>query len=157
MSIDKLKDDTVIVFIDGSNLYTTPKVVQESIAHDDVFGSPLPIVIVTDAKMEKLLGAVGHYAIKDPNGLNELKGALAEYRGQEAPDLNLTKHSPEKWQDSRGRTLQAAYVSSTDKEVTLRLKDGKLSTMKLSLLSEASKKRVAQLTKETEEAAKGSE
>ena len=157
MSIDKLKDDTVIVFIDGSNLYTTPQVVQDAVASDAVLGSPLPIVIVTDAKIEKLLGAVGHYAIKDPNGLNELKGAIAEYRGQEAPDLKMTKYAPEKWQDSRGRTMEAAYVSSTDKEVTLRLKDGKISTMKRSLLSDASQKRIVELTKETAEKAEESE
>ena len=45
MSIDKLKDDTVIVFVDGTNLHTTPDVVQEAFAHDKVFGSPLPIVV----------------------------------------------------------------------------------------------------------------
>jgi len=151
VSIDTLKDDTVIVFIDGSNLYTTPEVVQEAFSHDSVLGSPLPIVGVFDAKLQTMLGVIGHFSIKAPNGFKEIKTALTEYRGKGAPDPKLTERSPENWKDARGRTMRAAFVSSTAEEVTFRLRDGELSTLKLSLLSDASQKRIAQLTKKKAE------
>ena len=148
MSIRTLKDDTVIVFVDGSNLHTTPDVVQEAFAHDKVFGSPLPIVVTFDAEIETMLGAVGHYEMKDPNGFTEVKEALAACRGKAAPDTKVTEHAPESWKDARGRSMTASYVSSTESEVTFRLEDGRHSTMKLSLLSEDSQKRVAELAAE---------
>ncbi|NNE91621.1 MAG: hypothetical protein HKN23_08240 [Verrucomicrobiales bacterium] len=145
MSIETLKDDTVIVFIDGSNLHTTPKIVQDGFADDSVFGSPLPIVGVFDAKLEKMIGMIGHHEIKDRNGFKAIKAALANYREMEAPETKLTQHQPEEWKDSRGRTMRAAFVKITGEDVTFRLKDGKFATIKHSILSEGSQKRVAEL------------
>jgi hypothetical protein len=57
-------------------------------------------------------------------------------------------HAPEVWKDVRGRSVSAAYVRSSDEDVTLRLSNGKLATLELSRLSDESRKRVAELAAE---------
>jgi hypothetical protein len=145
-AIDALKEDSVIVFIDGSNLHLTPQAVQDAIVSDAAFG-PLPIVAVFDAGIQKQLGAVGYRSMKDVNGFKEVTAALAKLRGKEAAPSKLVQARPEMWQDRRGRTIRATYVGSTAEDVTLLLDNGKHATLKLSALSEVSQKRVAELGK----------
>lgn len=143
-AIEALKDDSVIVFISGANLHHTPAAVQQAVASKPAFG-PLPIVVACDASLEKQLGAVGYRAMKDVNGFKEVKAALAQLRGKESAPETSVMARPELWRDSRGRSLTATYVSSTAGEVTLRLENGKQTTLPLSRLSEASRNRVAEL------------
>lgn len=144
MAIDRLKDDSVIVFIDGSNLHLTPQPVQDAMISEPALG-PLPIIATFDATIQKPLGVVGYRAMKDVNGFKDVTAALAKLRGKEVASVPVVKARPEIWKDSRGRSLRATYEGSTTDEVTLRLENGKHTTLKLSTLSEASQKRVAAL------------
>ena len=138
----------MIVFIHGLNLHKTPEIVQKAISSDEAFG-PIPIVAVFDAAVEKQLGVVAYYSMKDVSGFKDVQMALADNRGEgssaSAPSKPLVQHLPETWKDKRGRALRASYVDSTDEQVTLRLKNGKMSTIEISTLSEGSRERVAEL------------
>ena len=83
MAIEALKDDTVIVFIDGSNLYDTPEPVQEAMTSGPALGSALPIIATFDSAIENLFGVVGYSTIKKADGFTELKAALAKFRGKD--------------------------------------------------------------------------
>ena len=79
-AIKAIKDDTVIVFIDGSNLHLTPKPVQDSYANGAV--SALPIVSIFDHTIEKELGIVGYDAIRTRDGFKDVKAKIAKLRGK---------------------------------------------------------------------------
>ena len=83
MAIEALKDDTVIVFIDGSNLYKTPEPVQKAMTSGPALGSPLPIVATFDSAIENALGVVGYSTMKKKDGFTKVKAALAEFRGKD--------------------------------------------------------------------------
>lgn len=79
-AIKAVENDTVIVFIDGSNLHLTPKPVQDSIAKAPL--SATPIVTVFDPAIEKNLGVVGYRAIRSPDGFKNIKAEIAKLRGE---------------------------------------------------------------------------
>ena len=140
----------MIVFINGLDLYESSELVQEAFTTGPALGSPLPIVASFDASLEKVLGVLDYDSMKDKSGFPAVKKALSKLSGNDADTdadkkTTQTNHLPEMWKDSGGRELRATYVNSSDEDVTLRLKDGKVSTLKLSLLSEASQKRVTEL------------
>ena len=138
----------MIVFINGLDLYETSELVQEAFTTGPALGSPLPIVASFDASLQKVIGVLDYDSIKDKSGFPAVKKALSKLGGDDnAADKKTTQtnHLPEMWQDSRGRELRATYVNSTGEDVTLRLRNGEVSTLKLSLLSEASQKRVTEL------------
>lgn len=76
-----MKDDSVIVFIDGSNLYDTPKPVQDSISNAPL--SPTPILTVFDAAIEKNFGVIAYRAIRSRDGLKNIKAEIAKMQGKE--------------------------------------------------------------------------
>ena len=78
-AIKAIKDDTVIVFIDGSNLHLTPDPVQDSIAKGPL--SATPIVSVFDPAIEKNLGVIGYRAIRTRDGFKAIKAEIAKLRG----------------------------------------------------------------------------
>ncbi len=76
-----MKDDSVIVFIDGSNFYLTPEPVKKS------FTSPaaakgLPVVVVYDHALEKEFGILGYKAIRSRDGFKDVKAKIAEMQGK---------------------------------------------------------------------------
>jgi hypothetical protein len=146
-AIEALKDDSVIVFINGLDLYDSPDLVQTSMTSGLALGSPLPIVATFDAALKKELGVVPYRMMKDANGFTAVKAAIAMNRGEEVAPEKLAQALPEMWKDSRGRTMRATFVKSAGDDVTFLLRNGKQSTLKLSDLSEASQKRVAELAK----------
>ena len=79
-AIKAIKDDTVIVFIDGSNLHHTPEAVQDSIAKGPL--SATPIVSVFDPAIEKNLGVIGYRAIRTRDGFKDIKAEIAKLRGK---------------------------------------------------------------------------
>ena len=79
-AIKTIKDDTVIVFIDGSNLHLTPKPVGKAIANAPL--NAMPIVAVFDHKIEKELGVVGYTDIRKRDGFKGIKAELAKLRGK---------------------------------------------------------------------------
>ena len=137
----------MIVFINGLDLYESSELVQEAFTTGPALGSPLPIVASFDPGLTKVLGVLDYHSMKDKSGFPAVKKALSELRGKDADSdkQTQTNHLPEMWKDSRGRELRATYVKSTGEDVTLRLKNGTVSTLKISLLSEASQKRVTEL------------
>ncbi|MCG8600715.1 MAG: hypothetical protein MI807_11275 [Verrucomicrobiales bacterium] len=70
----------MIVFIDGSNLYLTPKPVRESIAKAPLTATP--IVSVFDPAIEKNLGVIGYRAIRTRDGFKDIKAEIAKLRGE---------------------------------------------------------------------------
>lgn len=144
MAIDNLKDDTEIIFISGLNLYKTPKPLQAAMASKEASG-PTPIVAIFDPMIENQIGVIPYFDMKKRNGFEKIKAALADYRGTEQTEDRMTMHAPETWQDTRGRSIQAAYVKSSASDVTVRLSSGKLSTIPLERLSEESQARVKEL------------
>ena len=74
-----MKDESVIIFVDGSNLYLTPKPVRDSIAKAPLTATP--IVAVFDPAIEKNLGVVGYSGIRKRAGLNEIVAEVAKLRG----------------------------------------------------------------------------
>ena len=76
-----MKDDSVIVFIDGSNLHLTPKQVQDSFASDAAAGA-LPIVSIFDHAIEKELGVLPYRAIRKRDGFKDVKAAIAKLSGK---------------------------------------------------------------------------
>lgn len=86
-----MKDDSVIVFIDGSNLHLTPVPVQHSYA-SPAAASGLPIVVVYDHAIEKELGILGYKAIRRRDGFKDVKAKIASLQvkesGQTASALN---------------------------------------------------------------------
>ena len=146
MAIEALKNDTEIVFISGLNLHKTPELVQKAIASDEAMG-PTPIIAVFDARVTKQIGVVPYFDMKDVDGFTKVRTALADYRGVRLDPKKEKKYEQETWKDNRGRSLVATYVTSTADVVTLRLANGKLSTIPLSRLGDDSQKRVAQLAK----------
>ena len=74
-----MKDDSVIVFIDGSNLYLTPKPVRDSIAKAPLTATP--IFAVFDPAIEKNLGVVGYSGIRKREGLKNIMAEIAKMRG----------------------------------------------------------------------------
>lgn len=145
MAIDALKEQTEIVFISGRNLHKTPEVVQQAMASKEAFGAT-PIIAVFDPSVEERIGVVPYRYMKDPTAFDEVKAGLALMRGVEPEPAKL--YPRESWEDVRGRKIQATYVSSDETTVTLRLSNGKLSTLDLSRLSDVSKARVAELAGE---------
>jgi hypothetical protein len=145
VAIEQLKDDSVIVFINGLDLYESSELVQEAFTTGPALGSPLPIVASFDAGLTKVLGVLDYDSMKDKSGFPAVKKALSKLGGNDADKKTQTNRLPEMWKDNSGRTLRATYVNSTGEDVTLRLKNGEVSTLKLSLLSEASQKRVTEL------------
>lgn len=79
-AIKAIQDETVIVFIDGSNLHLTPKTVVDAIANAPL--SALPIVAVFDHAIEKELGVVGYRAIRSRNGFKDIKAEIAKLLGK---------------------------------------------------------------------------
>ncbi|MDF1816501.1 MAG: hypothetical protein P1V20_30145 [Verrucomicrobiales bacterium] len=143
MGIEALKNDTLIIFISGLNLHKTPEVVQEAIASKEASG-PTPIIAVFDASVEKRLGVIPYFDMKDVNGFTRIRKAISDHLG--IPVEEPKNQFPlETWKDRRGRRLEATYVTSTDTIVTLRLANGKLSTMAISALGTESKKRIVEL------------
>lgn len=147
MAIDALKEDSEIVFVSGLNLHKSPEVVQAAMASKEARG-PTPIIAVFDANVEEKLGVVPYFDMKDSHGFDDVKTQLAILRGKEAKPALSKMHAPEVWKDVRGRSVSAAYVRSSDEDVTLRLSNGKLATLELSRLSDESRKRVAELAAE---------
>ncbi len=145
VAIEALKEQTEIIFVSGLNLHLTPEIVQDAMASDEADG-PTPIIAVFDQEIQKLLGIVPYFDMKDPDGFKKVNTALADHRGVAVDKSSMARRpQPETWKDTRGRSIQATYVNSTDKEVTLRLAGGNLSTIPLTKLNEASQKRVAEL------------
>lgn len=145
MAIETLKDDTEIVFISGLNLHKTPEIVQEAMASKEAQG-PIPIAAVFDARVENLLGVVPYFHMKDVDGFTEVTSALAAMRGKPSPLDSMKRHAPETWTNNRGRSIEAAYVTSSKDDVTVRLANGKTATIPLTSLSETSRARVEELT-----------
>ena len=146
MAIEALKKESFIIFISGLNLYKTPEVVQKAIASDEAMG-PTPIIAVTDAKVEKKIGVVPYSVMKDVEGFTKIRTAIGEHRGM-AYQPKITNYKVETWKDTRGRSIQATYVTSAADIVTLKLQNGKLATMAVAKLSEASQQRVKELAAE---------
>ena len=121
--------------------------VQEAIASPEAFG-PTPIIAIFDNKVEEKLGVLPYFNLKDVDGMTEIKQTLADYRGTR-PDSSAPKYQQEAWKDTRGRSIQATYVTSTETMVTLRLSTGKLSTFPIEKLSEAGRSRVSELAKDS--------
>ena len=144
MAIEALKEETAIIFISGLNLHKTPEVVQKAIASDEAMG-PTPIIAVFDSGIEREIGVVPYFDMKDVNGFTQIKRALADYRGVPLDAPDKVTYEQEVWKNSRGRAIRAAYVASTADVVTLRLSNGKLSTFEISKLDEAGQNRVAKL------------
>jgi hypothetical protein len=147
VAIDALKENSEIVFLSGLNLYKSPKIVQKAMASKEASG-PTPIIAVFDSKVEKQLGIIPYFHMKNADGFEGVNAQLAMLRGKEAEPMLTKLREPEKWQDVRGRSIVAAYVRSSEDSVTLRLSNGKLATLETSRLSEESQKRVAELAKE---------
>ena len=144
MAIKALKEETEIIFISGLNLHKTPEVVQKAIASDEAMG-PTPIIAIFDSGVERQIGVVPYFNMKDVNGFTEVKRALADYRGVSIDAPSKVTYEAEVWKNSRGRAIRATYVSSTEDVVTMRLSNGKLTTFEISKLNEAGQKRVAKL------------
>ena len=144
VAIDALKDETVIVFISGLDLHLTPEVVQEAMASEEAFG-PTPIVAVFDPQVQTTLGIVDYYSMKDVDGFAKVKTAIADFRGEAEEKAPMVRYQPETWQDKRGRTIQATYVTSSESDVTLRLSNGKAATIGIDTLSETSQARVKEI------------
>lgn len=137
-----MKHQSEIVFISGLNLYETPKIVQTAITSDAAMG-PTPIVAILDAKVEVLVGVVPYFHMKDVTGFDKIRTDLGTHLG--APyKPEEPKFGTERWSDLRGRSFDATYMTSTDKVVTFRLANGKLSTMAIGKLDEASQKLIAE-------------
>ncbi|MEC8826040.1 MAG: hypothetical protein VXX36_09685 [Verrucomicrobiota bacterium] len=81
-AINAVKDDTVIVFIDGSNLHLTPIPVQHSYASPGA-ASGLPIVAVFDQAIEKEIGILGYKAIRSRDGFKDVKAKIAALQSRE--------------------------------------------------------------------------
>lgn len=79
-AIKALKDDSVIVFIDGSNFLKTPKPVSQSIINSPTIATP--IVTVFDPAFEKNLGVIGYRAIRTRDGFKDIKAEIAKLRGE---------------------------------------------------------------------------
>lgn len=79
-AINAIKDDTVIVFIDGSNLHLTPKSVVDAIANAPLTATP--IVAVFDHAIEKELGVVGYSGIRKRAGLKDIMAEIAKLLGK---------------------------------------------------------------------------
>lgn len=147
VAIDAIKDNSEIIFISGLNLHKCPEVVQIAIATDEADG-PTPVIVAFDAALEKRLGIVPYFDMKDSEGFTKIKAALADHRGVVQKTKGIKKRpQPESW-TSRGRTIQATYVTSTEAEVTLRLSGGNQTTMPISKLSKDGQNRVAELAAE---------
>ena len=95
MAIEALKDDTVIVFITGLNLYETPEPVQKAMTSGPALGEPLPIIATFDSAIENVLGVVGYSTMKKADGFTEVKAALAEFRGKDGAKEKQAKSLPE--------------------------------------------------------------
>ena len=84
-------------------------------------------------------------------GLDELAPASAEYARQleaatSAPAVAPVQPlGPEKWTNQQGKAIEATFVALKDDRLTLRLATGKESTVALSSLAEASRKRAQEL------------
>ena len=129
------------------NLYKSPELVKEAMASEEVSG-PIPIAAVFDARIENRLGLVPYLNMKDVNGFTDVKAALAAMRG-ESPDATPKRtFDSETWENARGRKIQATYVTSSAEDVTLRMANGKSSTIAISSLSDVSQERIAQLAGE---------
>ncbi len=76
-----MKDDTVIVFINGSNLHLTPQPVRDSYS-SDAARSGLPIMVIYDHAIEKELGVLGYKAIRSRDGFKDVKVELEKLRGK---------------------------------------------------------------------------
>lgn len=150
MAIDALKGDSEIIFVSGMNLYKSPQIVQKAMASKEASG-PTPIIAVFDSKVEKQLGVVPYFHMKNSDGFDGVKIQLAMLRGEEAKPMLTKLREPETWKDVRGRKITAAYVRSSKESVTLRLANGRLSTLDLNRLSEESQARVAELAGEASE------
>lgn len=142
--MDALKSQTNFVLVTGANLYEAPQIVQDAMASKEAEG-PIPIVAVTDSKVERLVGVVPYLAMKDVNGFTAVKKSLDDILGTKegAP---VAPRKPEKWTDVRGRSITAAFVGSTADEVTLRLPSGKTATIPVTQLDDAGRARVKELS-----------
>lgn len=74
-----MKNESVIIFVDGSNLYLTPKPVRDSIAKAPLTATP--IFAVFDPAIEKNLGVVGYSGIRKREGLKNIMAEIAKMRG----------------------------------------------------------------------------
>ena len=74
-----MKDESVIIFVDGSNLYLTPKPVRDSIAKAPLTATP--IFAVFDPAIEKNLGVLGYSGIRKREGLKNIMAEIAKMRG----------------------------------------------------------------------------
>ena len=66
----------MIVFIDGSNFFRTPKLVRESITKAPLAATP--IVAVFDSSLENELGILGYKAIRKRDSFKDIKARIAE-------------------------------------------------------------------------------
>lgn len=73
-------EDSLIVFIDGSNLHKTPQPVWTAIAEAPLTATP--IVAVFNPAIEKALGVVGYSAIRKRDGLDAIMAEIAKLRGE---------------------------------------------------------------------------
>ena len=74
-----MKDESVIIFVDGSNLYLTPKPVRDSIAKAPLTATP--IFAVFDPAIENNLGVLGYSGIRKREGLKNIMAEIAKMRG----------------------------------------------------------------------------
>jgi hypothetical protein len=74
-----MKNESVIIFVDGSNLYLTPKPVRDSIAKAPLTATP--IFAVFDPAIEKNLGVLGYSGIRKREGLKNIMAEIAKMRG----------------------------------------------------------------------------
>lgn len=79
-AINTLKDDSLIVFIDGSNLHLTPKTVVT--AYENAPLTATPIVAVFDSAIEKELGVIGYRVIRSRDGFKDIKAEIAKLQGE---------------------------------------------------------------------------
>ena len=142
--MDALKSQTNFVLVTGANLFEAPQIVQDAMASKEAEG-PIPIVAVTDAKVERLVGVVPYLAMKDVNGFTAVKKSLDDILGTKE-GIPVAPRKPEKWTDVRGRSITAAYVQSNAEEVTLRLPTGKTATIPVAQLDDAGRARVKELS-----------
>ena len=70
------------MFINGLDLYSTPEQVQKAMTTGPALGSALPIIATFDSGLQNVLGVVGYRKMREKNGFEAVKNALAKLRGK---------------------------------------------------------------------------
>lgn len=133
-----------MILVTGANLYTAPQIVQDAMASEEAAG-PIPIIALTDAKVERLAGVVPYLSMKDERGFTAARAKLSELRGVEAPIAKQKALPAETWMSAEGRKLVASFISQKGDSVTLRLSNGRDVTMPLDRLDAAGQKHAKEL------------